>query len=159
MCSTFIASQKKISLCHMKQGIIMAFDYGAKLTGIATTDPTQTIASPLETVATEKLFSFLENYCQAHEVAVFVVGDPKQKDGTPSPVAAAITVFVKTLKKQFPDADIYQQDERFTSKMAFQSLIEGGVKKKKRGEKQLLDKISASIILQSFLESKIKIPV
>lgn len=74
-------------------------------------------------------------------------------------MAAAITVFVNTLKKQFPDADIYQQDERFTSKMAFQSLIEGGVKKKKRGKKQLLDKISASIILQSFLESKIKIPV
>lgn len=63
----------------MKQGIIMAFDYGAKRTGIATTDPTQTIASPLETVATEKLFSFLENYCQTHEVAVFVVGDPSKK--------------------------------------------------------------------------------
>lgn len=138
--------KKKIDL-----GRVMALDYGRKRTGIAVTDQLQLIASGLTTVATHDLFDFLKKYLEDEDVVRFVVGEPKQMNNTPSEAEIYIAPFLNRLKKSFPNVPIERQDERFTSKMAFQSMIEGGLKKKQRRDKALIDEISATIILQAYL--------
>jgi putative Holliday junction resolvase len=133
---------------------LLAIDYGAKRTGIAVTDPLQIIATALETVRTHDLLEFLKKYTGEHEVEGFVIGMPKRLDNTPSENASRVTAFINLLKKQLPQIPIYPVDERFTSSMALQSMIANGSKKSDRKEKGNIDKISATIILQSFMESR-----
>ncbi len=131
---------------------ILALDFGKVRTGIAVTDELQMIASGLTTVPTVDLLSFLSEYTQKEAVEKFVVGLPKQMDGTPSESEKLIQPFLNKLKQQFPNLIIERQDERFTSKMAVQTMIDGGMKKKKRQEKAKLDEISATLILQAYLD-------
>ncbi len=133
---------------------IIAIDYGFKRVGLATTDPLQIIASPLETVHSKDLVTYLKNYCAKEEVESIVVGMPKNLDNTDTDTTKAVQDLVKHLKKVFTDKQVYTEDERFTSKMAMQAMIDGGMSKKDRREKGNVDKISAAIILQSFLQSK-----
>ncbi|WP_276390191.1 Holliday junction resolvase RuvX [Eudoraea chungangensis] len=132
-------------------GRILALDYGIKRTGIAVTDPLQIIASGLNTVETHNLLAFLVRYVKEEKVKTIVVGEPRQMDGSPSESEAFIQVFLKGLKVALPTVNIVRQDERFTSKMANRTLIEGGTKKKKRMNKALVDEISATLILQAYL--------
>ena len=132
----------------------MALDYGRKRTGIAVTDEFQMIASGLTTVATHILIDFLKNYVAEENVELFVVGEPKQMNNTPSESEALIQPFLKRLAKVFPEIPTERQDERFTSKMAFQTMIDSGLKKKQRRNKALVDEISATIILQAYLNRK-----
>ncbi|WP_340202787.1 Holliday junction resolvase RuvX [Ascidiimonas sp. W6] len=132
-------------------GRILALDYGVKRTGIAVTDELQIIASGLTTVATETLIPFLKSYLAKEVVDILIIGEPKQMDNTPSESEKHIAVFIKKLAKELPEVPIERVDERFTSKMAVQSMIAGGVKKGKRRDKALVDEISATLILQSFL--------
>ena len=131
---------------------ILALDFGKVRTGIAVTDELQMIASGLTTVPTVDLLSFLSEYTQKEAVEKFVVGLPKQMDGTPSESEKLIQPFLNKLKQQFPNIPIERQDERFTSKMAVQTMIDGGMKKKKRQDKAKLDEISATLILQAYLD-------
>ena len=133
---------------------IMALDYGRKRTGIAVTDELQMIASGLTTVPTFELLDFLRTYIKEENVGKIVVGEPKQMDNTPSESEAFIGPFLVKLKNEFPDMPIVRQDERFTSKMAIQSMVQGGMKKKQRQNKALVDEISATIILQAYLNTK-----
>ncbi|MDV7139635.1 Holliday junction resolvase RuvX [Maribacter sp. TH_r10] len=135
-------------------GRIVALDYGKKRTGIAITDELQIIASGLTTVKTPELIAFLKKYVSDENVERFVVGEPKQMDYTPSEAEELITPFLKHLGRTFPDIPIERQDERFTSKMAFQSMIDGGIKKKQRRNKALIDEISATLILQAYINRK-----
>jgi putative Holliday junction resolvase len=135
-------------------GIIVALDFGKKRTGIAITDPLQLIASGLTTVETKDLISFLKDYCSKTSVETFVVGLPKQMNNQPSESEQFIQPFLKTLKNTFPNTSIEREDERFTSKMAFQTMIDSGMKKKKRQNKAVVDEISATLILQSYLNRK-----
>jgi len=132
----------------------MAFDYGTKRIGIAVTDNTKIIASPLDTVHPEKIWDFLKSYLQKEEVDTFIVGDPKQMDGTPSQSAPHVVGFVRKLKKKYPNIKTHMQDERFTSKIAEQSLRQTVKNKKMRSQKELVDQVSATLILQSYLESQ-----
>ena len=129
----------------------MALDYGKKRTGIAVTDMLQIIASGLTTVATPELLDFLTDYTKREPVECFVVGEPKQMDNTPSESEALIIPFLKKLAQNFPGIPIVRQDERFTSKMAFQTMIDSGLKKHQRRNKEMVDEISATIILQAYL--------
>jgi putative Holliday junction resolvase len=133
---------------------ILALDYGTKRTGVAITDPFQLIASGLTTVATEDLWDFLEQYLGQEDVERIVVGEPRQMDNTPSTVEGAIGKFLKELNKRYPQLPVSREDERFTSKMALRAMVEGGMKKKKRRQKETLDQISATLILQSYLSRK-----
>jgi putative Holliday junction resolvase len=133
-------------------GRIMAIDYGRKRVGIAVTDELQIIANGLTTVASHEIFIFLKSYVSREKVDTFVVGEPKQMNNQPSESLKYITPFVNRLKKDFPDIPVEMADERFTSKMAFQTMIDAGLKKKDRQNKKLVDTISATIILQSYLE-------
>lgn len=133
---------------------ILALDYGTKRTGIAVTDDLQIIASGLTTVATEDLISFLKEYVMKETVELFIVGEPKQFNNKPSESAQNISQFVDELKKAIPEIPIERVDERFTSKMAFQTIIDSGLSKKKRQNKALIDEVSATIILQSYLYNK-----
>jgi len=133
---------------------ILALDYGKKRTGVAVTDELQLIASGLATVATSDIFHFLEEYVSKEDVALFLVGEPKQMDNTASESEALIIPFIKKLKKVFPKIPIKRVDERFTSKMAQRAMIDSGLKKKQRRNKAILDEISATIILQSYLYKK-----
>jgi putative Holliday junction resolvase len=133
---------------------IMALDYGKKRTGIAVTDPLQLIASGLETVSTADLLSFLERYLKEESLECLVVGEPRQMDYSPSEVETDIQSFLSRLTERFPDLAVARQDERFTSKMAVQAMIQGGMKKKKRQDKATVDQISATIILQAYLSKK-----
>jgi len=133
---------------------ILAIDYGKVRTGIAITDELQLIASGLTTVKTKELFSFLDVYLKEENVALFVVGEPKQMDYTPSESEALIVPFLIELEKKYPEIAIKRVDERFTSKMAFQTMIDSGFSKKKRKDKALLDEISATIILQTYLSGQ-----
>jgi len=135
-------------------GIIIALDFGKKRTGIAVTDPLQLIASGLTTVETKDLISFLKNYCSKGTVESFVIGLPKQMNNQPSESEQLIQPFLKTLRNTFPDIAIQREDERFTSIMAFQSMLDSGMKKKKRQNKAVVDEISATLILQSYLNRK-----
>lgn len=132
-------------------GRILAIDFGQKRTGIAVTDELQIIASGLTTVNTKELLSFLEQYTQQEQVELFVIGEPKQMDNTESESEQYIGPFLESLQKKFPKIPIKRVDERFTSKMAFQTMIDSGLKKKQRKNKALIDEISATIILQSYL--------
>jgi len=133
---------------------ILALDFGKKRTGIAVTDDLQIIASGLTTVATESIFDFLENYLQKENVTLFLVGEPKQMNNKPSESEALIIPFIEKLKNKFKHIPIKRVDERFTSKMAMQTMIDSGLKKKQRQNKALVDEISATIILQSYLYNK-----
>lgn len=133
---------------------ILAIDYGSKRTGIAVTDPLQIIASALDTVRTHDLLEFLKTYTSKEEVEAFVIGMPKKLDNTDSENAQRIKVFIKLLQKTFADIPVFAHDERFTSSIAMQSMIASGVKKSDRREKGNIDKISATIILQSYMESR-----
>ena len=135
-------------------GRIMAIDYGIKRTGLAVTDPLGIIASGLDTVETPKLMSYLENYTRRETVDRFVVGDARHMDNTPSESARYIEPFVVALKAKFPDIPVDRVDERFTSKMAFQTMIDSGLKKKQRQNKGMIDQIAATIMLQDYLKSK-----
>jgi putative holliday junction resolvase len=132
-------------------GRIVAIDYGIKRVGVAVTDPLRIIATPLITIGTADALTFLQTYMGQEEVDAFVVGMPRHLNNTPSPMTAIVTKFIKTLQKTFPDKSIFLQDERYTSKIALTSMIEGGFKKKDRRNKANLDKLSATIMLQSFL--------
>ncbi|CAM3559996.1 Holliday junction resolvase RuvX [Zobellia roscoffensis] len=132
-------------------GRLLALDYGKKRTGIAVTDELQLIASGLTTVRTFELIDFLKEYTQKEKVQTFIVGEPRQMDNTPSESEALISPFLNRLKKVFPDIPVERHDERFTSKMAFQTMIDSGLKKKQRRDKALVDEISATIILQAYL--------
>ncbi len=135
-------------------GRILALDYGKKRTGIAVTDALQIIASGLTTIETEKLTLFLKKYIEEENVERIIVGEPKQMNNTSSESEMLIQPFLKWLGSTFPDIPVERQDERFTSKMAFQSMIEGGLSKKQRRNKALVDEISATIILQAYLNRK-----
>lgn len=132
-------------------GRILAIDFGKKRTGIAVTDELQLIASGLTTVETNQLIPFLKKYTSEEDVELFVVGKPKQMNNSDSESEALITPFLKKLKKEIPLIPVKRVDERFTSKIAFQTMIDGGLKRNKRKDKALIDKISATIILQSYL--------
>jgi putative Holliday junction resolvase len=132
-------------------GRVLAIDYGLKRTGIAVTDPLRIIASPLETVPTEQLLNFLKTYLQKEKVDEFVIGMPKTLKNEDSAIAPDVRKFVTILKSSFPEQPVHEVDERFTSSMAQRALIDGGMKKKDRQVKGNVDKVSAAIILQSFL--------
>ena len=132
-------------------GRILAIDYGKIRTGIAVTDQLQIIASGLTTVNTTELFSFLKDYVSKEKVELFLVGKPKQMNNSDSESEALILPFLEKLDKEIPQIPVKRVDERFTSKMAFQTMIDGGIKKKQRRNKALVDEISATIILQSYL--------
>jgi len=129
----------------------LAIDFGKVRTGIAVTDELQLIASGLTTVATKELLSFLKDFVKNEHVEAFVIGEPKQMDNTPSESEALILPFIEKLKEIFESIPVHRYDERFTSKMAFQSMIDGGLKKKQRRNKALVDEISATLILQSYM--------
>lgn len=130
---------------------ILAIDYGTKRTGIAVTDELQIIASGLTTVDTKELMSFLKDYVSKEKVSLFVVGEPKQMNNEASESEEAIQGFLVKLSKTIPNILIQRVDERFTSKMAFQTMIDSGLKKQQRKNKALVDEISATLILQSYL--------
>lgn len=134
-------------------GRIIAIDFGRKRTGIAVTDPMKIIASPLTTVNTKELFGFLKQYCEKEPVETLVVGMPKTLQNQDTDSTAAVRKFIINLKKHFPDQTVTEIDERFTSKIAFGAMLEGGMKKKDRRNKENIDKISAAVILQSYLDS------
>ena len=133
---------------------ILAIDFGKKRTGIAVTDELQIIASGLRTVNTIDLLSFLQEYTSKEKVELFIVGQPKQMDNSDSESEVLMLPFIKKIEKLFPQIPMKRIDERFTSKMAFQTMIDSGMKKKQRRNKALVDEISATIILQSYLYSQ-----
>jgi len=132
-------------------GRILAIDFGTKRVGIATTDPSQIIATGLTTVHPNELFDYLKKYMETETVECMVVGDPKRLNNEPSQAAAGADQLAKKLGKEFPLVKIDRMDERFTSKMAFDAMLAGGLKKKARADKALIDKVSATIILQSYM--------
>lgn len=133
---------------------ILAIDYGRKRIGLAVSDPMQIIANGLDTVAAKDALDYLEKYLQKEEVECFVIGYPKQLNNEDSESMKYLKPFLGQLKKKFPDMKVELVDERFTSKIAFQTMIDGGLKKKQRQNKAMIDKVSATIILQSFMETK-----
>lgn len=132
-------------------GRIMAIDYGTKRVGIAVTDPLKMIARGLTTVHSSELINYLKEYIKKEDVECIVVGKPKHLDGSNSDSDRFIEPFVMHLKRSFPGIKVDREDERFTSKMAFQTMIDSGLKKKDRRNKELVDEISATIILQSYM--------
>lgn len=135
-------------------GRLLAIDYGTKRTGIAITDELQLIASGLTTVNTKELLKFLNKYFTSENVDVVLIGEPRQRDGTHSLIEVEIKKFVIILSEAFPKLKIERVDERFTSKIALQTMIDSGLKKKQRQNKELIDEISATIILQDYLYKK-----
>ena len=131
---------------------ILAIDYGTKRTGIAVTDETETFAFGLNTVPTKDIFQYIGEYMTAEIVQEIVVGEPKRMNNSTTDATIHIESFIKKLAKQFPGLTIHRMDERFTSTMAKQSILASGIKKKGRENKELVDMVSAVIILQSFLE-------
>ena len=131
----------------------MAIDYGEKRTGLAVTDPVRIIATALTTVETPTLFKYIKDYCAREEVDEFVVGEAKHLDGRPSESMQYIESFVEKLKETFPDKKVARIDERFTSKIAFQTMIDSGLKKKDRRDKGMIDQIAATIMLQDYMKS------
>lgn len=142
-------------LCTM--GRIMAIDYGTKRCGVAVTDPLQTCAFGLDTVSPESLLSFMHEYVKTEKLDTLVVGEPKQRDNTPSSVEPHIQVFLIKVKNTFPLLSVVRFDERYTSKMAMRSLIESGAPKKVRQKKEIIDKLSATLILQGYLDQQQRI--
>lgn len=134
-------------------GRIISIDYGLKRTGIAVTDPLKMIANGLTTIDSKGAIAFLQDYFSKEEVDCIVIGEPKRLNGEPTHATALVEGFVKELQKNFPTIPIKKVDERFTSKMAFQTMIDAGLKKKDRQNKATVDKVSATIILQAYLNS------
>lgn len=130
---------------------ILAIDYGSKRTGLAVTDELQLIASGLNTIETPQLMDYLAHYFATENVSTVLIGEPKQMNGQPSQSAPLIEAFVAQFAQQFPDKKIVRVDERFTSKMAVQTLIDSGLRKKQRQNKALLDEVAATILLQDYL--------
>jgi putative Holliday junction resolvase len=130
---------------------ILSIDYGIKRTGIAVTDEMQIIASGLTTVASNELIAFLKDYFSKERVEKVIIGEPKQMNGLPSESAPIIEKFIKEFSKEFPEMLLDRVDERFTSKMAFQTMIDSGLKKKQRQNKALVDEIAATIMLQDYM--------
>lgn len=133
---------------------LMSFDFGTKRVGIAVTDPLQIIATGLTTIHPKDIIEYLKKYMQTEQVERFIVGEPKQMDGTASQSAQHVKGFVTLLKKSFPAIPVELIDERFTSKMASATIAQSGLKKSDRQNKGLVDTVSATIILQSYLEKK-----
>ncbi len=133
---------------------IIGIDYGRKRVGVAVSDPLGIFASALDTVHSAKIIEYLKIYAEKEKVALFVVGYPVNMDNRPSEAAADVDVFLKRLSKAFPGIPIVREDERFTSVLAHRAMIDGGMKKKERMKKESVDKISAAIILQSYLDRK-----
>ena len=131
----------------------MAIDYGKVRTGLAVTDPVRIIATALTTVETPTLLPYLKDYCAREEVDLFVVGEAKRMDGSPSESMQYIEPFVAALRKAFPDKEVARVDERFTSKMAFQTMIDSGLRKKQRRDKGMVDQIAATIMLQDYMNT------
>lgn len=134
-------------------GRILAIDYGQKRVGMAVTDELQLIAGKLTTVHVKDIWDFLQEYLQTEDVDCIVVGEPKDMQNRPSDASRFIEPFVKKLRKTFPETKIDRFDERFTSKMAMSAMLEGGLKKQKRQDKALVDAVSATLLLQSYLHS------
>ncbi|MBK9730226.1 MAG: Holliday junction resolvase RuvX [Chitinophagaceae bacterium] len=132
---------------------ILALDYGKKRTGIAVSDPLQIIATALETIETPQIFSFLHSYFLREAVECIVVGEPKNMNNTPSEISGDINNFIASFQQKFPAVPVKRIDERFTSKIASQTILAAGKNKKARRDKSLVDKVSAVIILQSYLAS------
>ncbi|OYQ34679.1 Holliday junction resolvase RuvX [Flavobacterium cyanobacteriorum] len=132
-------------------GRILAIDYGIKRTGIAVSDELQIIASGLTTIPSETVLDFLEDYFKKERVEKVIIGEPKQMNNEPSESAPLINAFVEKFKTMFPEMPVDRVDERFTSKMAFQAMIDSGLSKKKRQNKALIDEISATIMLRDYL--------
>ncbi len=147
-----VAVQRKIKALAR----ILSIDYGQKRTGLAVTDPLQLIAGGLATVATSELFDWLKNYIAQEEVERIVIGEPKQMNGQASENMARIQQFVNRWKKAMPQVPIEYFDERFTSVLAHQAMLDGGLKKKARQNKALVDEISATIILEDYMRSRKK---
>ncbi|MBQ8097734.1 MAG: Holliday junction resolvase RuvX [Prevotella sp.] len=135
---------------------ILSIDYGRKRTGLAVTDPLQLIAGGLATVATSELWSWLEGYVAREQVERIVVGEPRQPNGQPSENLARVQQFVNRWRKAHPEVPVDYYDERFTSVLAHQAMLDGGLKKKDRQNKALVDEISATIILEDYLRSRIR---
>jgi len=133
----------------------MAIDYGSARTGIAVTDDLQIVATPLDTVETQRLLEFLDVYFCENEVTELVVGFPIDLKGNPCEIESEIKIFVSQFEKMFPKVKLHRFDERFTSKMASFFISQSGKSKKKREQKSLIDKVSATIILQNFLETRL----
>jgi len=134
-----------------RMGRILAFDFGTKRVGIAVTDELQLIASGLKTVETKNVFTFLSDFLKKEKVSLFVVGEPKQMNNLPSESEIYIKDFIKDLTEKFPEIPIERVDERFTSKMAVQTMVSAGFKKKYRQDKSLIDQSSATIIFHTYL--------
>jgi putative Holliday junction resolvase len=130
---------------------ILCLDYGGKRTGVAVTDPLQIIASPLETIETDKLMSFLQKYLSSENVETLVIGQPTRHDGSPSHIESKILSFIENFQKLFPQIPIKRVNEMYTSKDAVRSLIDSGVPKMKRRDKKLVDMTAATLILQDYL--------
>ena len=135
-------------------GRLLAIDFGFKRTGIAVSDPLKIIASPLDTIPTENLFEWLKNYQHNESLEQLIVGMPTNLDQSNTHTTNAVKQLIKKLQKDFPDIPVSVVDERFTSKIAQQTMILGGMKKKNRQKKENIDKISATLILQSYLEQQ-----
>ena len=135
-------------------GRLLAIDYGKKRVGLAVTDPLQITANGLDTVASHEVLDYLTRYLEKEIVDMFLLGSPKQNDNTDSENMARVKEFAKSLKRRFPDKEIVMVDERFTSVLAHRAMLDGGLKKKARQDKALVDKISATIILQSYMDSR-----
>jgi putative Holliday junction resolvase len=135
-------------------GRIMAFDFGTKRTGIAVSDEKQAFAFPLRTEPTQNVMNFIAGYIKENDVSLFVVGEPKRMDNTETHATKHVEQFIRQLRKKFGQIGVERVDERFTSSLAFQAMIDSGVKKSERRSKELLDTTSATIILQSYIASK-----
>ena len=135
---------------------ILGIDYGRKRVGVAVSDPLGIFASPLDMVPAAKIIDYIKKYAEKETVARFVVGYPMNMDNTPSEAAADVDVFLKNLAKNFPSIPVNLEDERFTSVLAHRAMIEGGMKAKDRRDKTSVDRISASIILQSYMDKSNK---
>lgn len=133
---------------------ILAFDYGTKRIGIAVTDPLQIIATGLDTVHPKDIIAYLKKYMLSEQIDAFVIGEPKQMDGTPSESAQHVKGFSTLLRKNFPSVPQHWVDERFTSKLAHQTILQSGLKKSDRRDKERVDTIAATIILQYFMEAR-----
>lgn len=133
---------------------IIGIDYGRKRIGVAVSDPLGVFASPLDTVPSAKIIDYLKNYAEKESIVTFVVGMPLNMDGAPSQVASEARGLITRLKKAFPDVPVVEEDERFTSVLAHRAMIDSGMKASRRRDKAEVDKISASIILQTYLDRK-----
>lgn len=131
---------------------IIGLDYGRKRIGVAVSDPLRIFASPLDTVQSAKIIEYLQNYAQRETIELFVIGYPLNMNGAPSEAAQDVRSFLPLLKKKFPDVPVVLEDERFTSVLAHRAMIDGGMKKSDRRDKMSVDKLSAAIILQTYLD-------